>query len=89
MSFKALSLLAAAASLGGCSTMNKTASVEETTMGEARAQTLAAQVIDPDPQYEYLSPATSGQHAAKAVERYRTDTVKKPERVSSREATGD
>ena len=89
MSFKALSLLAATAALGGCSTMNKSGSIEETTLGEARAATFAAQVIDPDPQYEYLSPATSGQHAAQAVERYRTDKVKKPERISSRKATGD
>jgi hypothetical protein len=48
--------------------------------GEPNRQTLMAQVIDPDPQYD--QPATSsGDHAAQAVERYRTDKVKKPERV--------
>lgn len=56
--------------------------------GEANRQTLAAQVVDPDPQYEYLDPATSGQHASAAIERYRADKVKKPDRVSSTAGTG-
>lgn len=51
--------------------------------GEANRQTMAAQVVDPDPQYEYLDPATSGEHAAQAIDRYRRNTVTKPERVSS------
>ncbi len=53
------------------------------TFGEANNQTNMAQVIDPDPQYEYLDPATSGEHAAQAIERYRKDKVKKPERIDS------
>ena len=53
------------------------------TFGEANRQTMAAQVVDPDPQYEYLDPATSGEHAAQAVERYRKGAVIRPERVSS------
>lgn len=53
------------------------------TFGEANRQTFAAQVIDPDPQYEYLDQATSGEHAAQAVDRYRKDTVKKPDKVRS------
>lgn len=53
------------------------------TFGEANRQTMMAQVIDPDPQYEYLDPATSAEHAGQAVDRYRKDKVKKPERVSS------
>ena len=88
MNCRALPLLAApfaimTIALAGCSTTSKTGSIEDTTMGEALHMTLAAQVIDPDPQYEYLDPATSGQHAAQAIERYRTDKVKKPERISS------
>ncbi|WP_338468477.1 hypothetical protein RXV95_07975 [Novosphingobium sp. ZN18A2] len=54
-----------------------------TDLGEANRQTMMAQVIDPDPQYEYLDPATSGEHAAQAIERYRTDKVKKPAAVRS------
>ncbi|MEO5597278.1 MAG: hypothetical protein ABIQ66_01525 [Novosphingobium sp.] len=53
------------------------------TFGEANRQTYAAQVIDPNPQYEYLTPATSGDHASQAIERYRTDKVKQPDRVTS------
>lgn len=53
------------------------------TFGEANRQTFAAQVVDPDPQYEYLDPATSGQHAAQAIERYRKDAVKQPDKVRS------
>ena len=88
MNCRSLALLAApfvimATALAGCSTTSKTGSIEDTSIGEALHMTLAAQVIDPNPQYEYLDPATSGQHAAQAIERYRTDKVKKPERISS------
>lgn len=48
--------------------------------GEANRQTMLAQVIDPDPVYSTGIPETSADHAAQAVERYRTDKVKKPER---------
>lgn len=82
-SIATLALLAPAIALAGCSTLSETGSLEKTTIGEALKTTLAAQVIDPDPQYEFLDPATSGQHAAQAVERYRTDKVKRPERISS------
>ena len=58
------------------------------TFGEANRQTLAAQVIDPDPQYEFLDPATSAEHAAQAIERYRKGTVTKPERTSSTAISG-
>ena len=83
MNCRALPLIVVAAALAGCSTTSKTGSIEDTSIGEALHMTLAAQVIDPNPQYEYLDPSTSGQHAAQAIERYRTDKVKKPERISS------
>ena len=55
--------------------------------GEANRQTMMAQVIDPDPVYD--GPAvTSGEHAADAVERYRTGTVTEPEGVSTTTGTG-
>jgi len=75
--------LGAAAALSGCSTTNKQASVEYTTMGEALRQTMAAQVVDPDPRYAEPDPAGSAEKAAQAVERYRKGTVRKPERVRS------
>lgn len=53
------------------------------TFGEANRQTMLAQVVDPDPQYESLVPPTSGRHAADAIDRYRNDKVKKPDRVKS------
>lgn len=51
--------------------------------GEANRQTMMAQVIDPDPQYEHLDPAASGHNAERAIDRYRTDKVKQPERAST------
>lgn len=53
--------------------------------GEANRMTMMAQVVNPDPQYD--QPMTgSGDSAAQAVERWRTDKVKKPERVRSTES---
>jgi hypothetical protein len=54
--------------------------------GEANRQTLAAQIIDPQPEYLSPVPVTSGEHAAQAVERYRTDKVKLPDRVKTTDA---
>lgn len=47
--------------------------------GEANRQTFAAQVIDPAPVYDEVYLGESGDKAAQAIERYRTDKVKKPE----------
>ncbi len=75
--------LLAAASLGlalcGCAaTTNLLQSPGDATFGEANRQTMMAQVVDPDPKYD--APAvSSGEHAASAVERYRTDKVYQPE----------
>ncbi len=53
--------------------------------GEANRQTMMAQVIDPDPVYE--EPMTgNGDQAQKAVERYRTDTVKQPDSIRTTDA---
>ena len=49
-------------------------------MGDANRMTMAAQVVDPDPQYDTLNPPTSAEHAGQAAERYRTDKVKQPVR---------
>lgn len=79
----ALSILAALPLLAACEHDMAGTGEPLSTFGEANRQTMMAQVIDPDPQYEYLDPATSAEHAGQAVERYRKDKVKKPERVRS------
>lgn len=56
--------------------------------GDANRQTMMAQVIDPDPQYDTLTPATSAEHAAQAIERYKADKVKQPPKVSSTQSIG-
>lgn len=56
--------------------------------GEANRQTMAAQVVDPAPVYDTLVPETSGHHAAEAINRYRTDKVKPPQREKTTESVG-
>jgi type IV pilus biogenesis protein CpaD/CtpE len=48
--------------------------------GEANRQTFAAQVINPNPVYDEPYVGGSGDKAAQAIERYRTDKVKAPEK---------
>lgn len=74
--------------LGGCTTTGRTPLVEDQYLGAAKKATMAAQIIDPAPVYEYLDPPTSGEHSAKAIDRYRKGTVKRPERVSSTASAG-
>lgn len=53
--------------------------------GEPNRMTMMAQVVNPDPKYD--QPMTgSADSAAQAIERWRTDKVKKPERVRSTES---
>jgi len=52
--------------------------------GEANRQTMMAQVVNPDPVYDEPM-VTSGEHAAQAIDRYATDSVKQPESVSTTE----
>ena len=71
--------------LGGCETIHVP---EASKFGDANRMTMAAQVVDPDPQYDTLNPPTSGESSGKAAERHRTGTVKKPARTSSTQASG-
>ena len=66
--------------VAGC-TNDSVMSASASNWGEANRQTMAAQIIDPDPQYDTAVPASSGDHAADAVDRYNKDQVKKPEKV--------
>ena len=84
-------LLAVAGSLAlaGCAQTHSASmgAIDPADFGEANRQTYAAMVIDPDPQYDEPM-ATSGEHASDAIERYRDDAVKQPERISSTEGVG-
>lgn len=53
----------------------------DATFGNAVRQTMAAQVVNPDPEYESPVPTTDGAKGAEAIERYRTDRVKKPDTI--------
>lgn len=51
--------------------------------GEANRQTMAAQVVDPDPVYDTAVPQSSAEHAGQAIERYRLDKVKQPDKMKT------
>lgn len=55
----------------------------DATFGNAVRTTMAAQVVDPDPQYDNPVPTTDAAKSAGAVERYRTDRVKQPDTIST------
>lgn len=70
--------------VSGCASTNgQVQSAKQDNWGEANRQTMAAQIIDPAPVYEDATAATSGTQVAAAIERVRTDQVKKPERVKT------
>lgn len=75
--------LAALPLLAGCDYGADGVVKSASAFGEANRQTTMAQVVDPDPQYEYLDPATSADHAARAIDRYRNGAVKQPDKVTS------
>ncbi|MDE2437647.1 MAG: hypothetical protein KGM49_15440 [Sphingomonadales bacterium] len=76
----ALALGGLVLALGGCVTDSTGRAVADN-WGEANRQTMAAQIIDPAPQYDTALAATSGDHAAQAIDRYNKDKIKRPDRV--------
>ncbi|ALE16856.1 hypothetical protein AMC99_01564 [Altererythrobacter epoxidivorans] len=79
-----LPVLAIALACSACSVADKElAGYSDPGFGEANRATFAAMVVNPDPQYDDPNPNTSADHAVKAIERYRNDAVKKPERIST------
>ncbi|MBC2666293.1 hypothetical protein H7F51_12260 [Novosphingobium flavum] len=60
------------------------ASGADPSWGEANRQTMAAQIIDPAPHYDTAAPQGSGVQGVAAVERYRTDKVKVPEKSGTK-----
>lgn len=79
----AIPMLGALPLLAACTDGLASTGTPASSFGEANRQTMLAQVVDPDPQYDTLVPATSAQHAGQAADRYAADKVKKPERVRS------
>ncbi|WP_194954694.1 hypothetical protein [Sphingopyxis solisilvae] len=66
--------IVAAVLLAGCTPT-------DATFGNAVRQTMAAQVVNPDPQYDNAVPTTEAAKAGAAVDRYRTDKVKQPDTI--------
>jgi len=81
MSSRLLLIAAAALALGACSTMNKNIGQEDPGLGEAVKYNAAVQIINPDPVYpaDAAKPGESGVKGAAAVKRYRSDSVKQVE----------
>lgn len=78
--------IALAPLLAGCEQTAADLGGVKSTFGEANRQTMLAQVIEPDPQYDTLGSPSSAEHAAQAVTRYRTDKIKQPERIRTTES---
>ena len=92
MSFKIKTgvVLAMAISVSACATVEDQEWIgyQDPGFGEANRATYAAMVVNPDPEYDTPIPATSAEKAAQAIERYRNDQVKQPERISTTENVG-
>ena len=59
------------------------------TWGEANRATMAAQVVNPSPEYENPIPPTSASNAVRAADAYRAGTVKQVERISTTDEDSD
>lgn len=79
---KVLLVLPLAVALAGCNQGEVASTGPVAQFGDANRMTMMAQVIDPDPQYAEPMQTSAG-HAAQAIDRFRADQVKKPERVRS------
>ena len=75
---RTLALIGLAGCTAGCASGGGLNLGKADNWGEAYRQTLAAQIINPAPEYVDPVPLSSGAKAAAALERYRTDTVKQP-----------
>lgn len=69
--------------LGGCTQGYMAQGEPVIEFGEMNRQTMAAQVVNPEPEYDTEAPVTSAEHAAQAVDRHATDTVKPPVHMPS------
>lgn len=80
MSSKLLLLGASCLTLAACNTWNSHIGEEDPYLGEAVKYNAAIQTINPDPVYSAnnAQPGSNGDKGARAVKRYRTDSVKRP-----------
>lgn len=71
--------------LAGCATVDPVTGSTDRHFGEAVAWNKEVQVINPDPVYAATAakPGSSGDVAAGAAKRYRTDTVKQVQEVQT------
>ena len=60
---------------------------QDPTWGDANRATMAAQVINPNPEYETQIPPTSAANATNAIDRYREGRVEQPDRISTSETS--
>ena len=91
MSFKLLAVTAGCAMLGACTTAElPQAGSLDAGWGEASRYNAAVQVIDPEPVYtaQGAKPGDNGAVAASATKRYRTNTVKDTQPISSTQSSG-
>jgi hypothetical protein len=87
MSFKLMLLIVGSVLLAGC--LNEPIAQRDPALGEAVKFNAAVQTINPDPVYPEgtAQPGDSGEHAAKAVERYRKGEVKPVETMQTTSGT--
>ena len=83
MSFRSALAIPAALLLAGC--LNEPIAQRDPAVGEAVAYDAAIQTVNPDPVYPEGSaqPGDSGEHGAKAVERYRKGAVTPVQEMST------
>lgn len=92
MTFKKLISFAfvPALALSGCSVADKElVGFQDPTWGDANRATFAAQVVNPDPEYDTPIPETSAVNAVNAIERYNNGQVEQPERITTTESISD
>ena len=76
-------------SLGACTNADGRIDLTQAdpSWGEANRATMAAQVIDPAPEYENPIPPTSAVNAVRAIDAYRAGEVEEVEGVSTTETS--
>ncbi|MFL0357713.1 hypothetical protein ACI5KX_14715 [Erythrobacter sp. GH1-10] len=91
MNTKSIAIVTVSAlALSACAVSDKEfMGYQDPTWGDANRATMAAQVINPNPEYDTLVPETSAQNAVNAIDRYREGTVEQPERISTTESIGE
>jgi type IV pilus biogenesis protein CpaD/CtpE len=90
MSSKAFAIVLAATSLAACQSVDPISQSPDPHFGEVTARNKAVQIINPDPVYtaEASQPGNDGEHAARAVDRYRKGAVKDTRRISTGASSG-